>query len=151
MKQAGWAVRFRLDPMIPFDGWQVGYAQAIDQINSIAPEMVTLGTLRATHAQALKTRAEKNGRDGSVIDYLSEKDPSGFKYRLPTDTQIELYRFALSRLAAASVPALCKEDASVWQKLGLPFRGCHCLLDGSDDLVRQRPPALVQLKGRASR
>src|SRR5262245_31896784 len=51
MKDAGWPVRLRLDPMIPYqdgkENWRDGYGRAIDQINELKPEMVTLGTLRA--------------------------------------------------------------------------------------------------------
>ena len=142
MKEAGWRIRFRLDPMVPYaDGkehWRDGYARAIDRINALGPEMVTLGTLRATNKQALRTAAAKNDRPTDLFDYLSEKDASGFKYRLPFEQQLELYRFALDPLDRRRVvPALCKEDASVWQALGLKFEGCHCLLGGkvTDELV----------------
>ena len=94
MKEAGWRIRFRLDPMIPYaDGeehWRDGYAHAIDRINALEPEMVTLGTLRATNKQALRTAAAKNDRPTDLFDYLSEKDASGFKYRLPFEQQLEL-------------------------------------------------------------
>lgn len=39
MKAAGWAVRFRLDPMVPYKGWKKGYAAAVSAINAIGPEM----------------------------------------------------------------------------------------------------------------
>ncbi len=84
MKAAGWPVRFRLDPMVPYDGWRSGYEAAIREINGVAPEMVTLGALRATSAKSLRSAARKNGRDDSVFDFLTEeRDPSGFKYRIP--------------------------------------------------------------------
>jgi spore photoproduct lyase len=134
MKEAGWPIRFRLDPMIPYeDGkehWRDGYARTIDQINALEPAMVTLGTLRATYKEALRKAAEKNGRPTDIFNFLTEKDPSGFKYRIPFEQQVEMYRFALDRLDCRAELALCKEDASVWQALKLPFRGCHCLLDG---------------------
>ncbi len=44
-----------------------------------------------------------------------------------------MYRFALGRLDRQRVvPALCKEDVSVWEAVGLKFNGCHCLLQGAD-------------------
>lgn len=135
MQKAGWPIRFRLDPMIPYqdggDDWRSGYAEAIDAINALKPEMVTIGALRAS-SKGLVTAARKNGRAADIFDYLSDKDPSGFKYRLPFEQQIELYRFAIERLDRRRiVPALCKEDVSVWKALGLPFEGCHCLPGGS--------------------
>jgi len=147
MKAAGWPVRFRLDPMVPFPQWRTGYAEAIARINEIAPEMVTLGALRATSAKSLRAASRKNGRDDSIFDYLTEeRDPSGFKYRIPPQVQRELFRFAIDRLGPGVTPALCKEDEHLWRDLGLPFRGCHCLLGGADDLTREAPKAIQDLK-----
>ena len=133
VRDKGWPVRFRLDPMVPYSNWRAGYAEAIDQINDIRPEMVTLGALRASSAKSLRTAASKNGRDGSIFDYLTEeKDPSGFKYRIPESKQLDLFRFALDRISTSSISALCKEDKSIWDKLDLEFAGCHCLLGAND-------------------
>ncbi len=149
MKEAGWPVRFRLDPMVPYPDWREGYAETIDRINALEPEMVTIGALRATSAKSLRRASEANGRDASIFDYLTEeRDPSGFKYRIRPDLQLELFRFAIERLAKGSaVPALCKEDASLWTQLGMKFRGCHCLLGADDPLAKtgDRPtfPALA--------
>jgi spore photoproduct lyase len=140
MKDAGWPVRFRLDPMVPYSRWRAGYGAAIRLINRIGPEMVTLGALRATSAKSLRGAAKKNGRDDSIFDFLTEeRDPSGFKYRVPFEVQVELFRFAIAKLAAPIVPALCKEDQALWRALGLAFRGCHCLLGGGDALVDEAP------------
>ena len=135
MKEAGWPVRVRLDPMIPYarngEHWRAGYGEAIDRINSLAPEMVTIGALRAS-TMGLRSAAKRNGRPTDLFDYLSEKDPSGFKYRVPFATQAEMYRFALDRLDRQRiVPALCKEDVTVWEAVGLKFKGCHCLMSGT--------------------
>jgi spore photoproduct lyase len=134
MQEAGWPIRFRLDPMIPYaDGkqrWQDGYAEAISRINDLSPEMVTIGALRAS-SMGLVTAAGKNDRPTDLFDYLSEKDPSGFKYRIPFEQQVTMYKFALDGLDRTRiVPALCKEDVSVWKAVGLKFDGCHCLLGG---------------------
>ena len=138
MKNAGWPIRFRLDPMIPYEDWQNGYAEAIDRINSIGPEMVTLGSLRATSGKSLRSAAKSNGRNDTIFDYLTEeKDPSGFKYRLPFKTQVKMFRFAVRRLKANITPALCKEDISLWQKIGFKFNGCHCLLGRIDPVVKE--------------
>jgi spore photoproduct lyase len=136
MQRAGWPIRFRLDPMIPYltesESWRDGYGSAIERINALSPEMVTIGALRAS-TRGLATAAKKNDRPTDLFDYLSEKDPSGFKYRVPFDQQVEMYRFALDRLDRSKItPALCKEDVSVWKAVGLDFGGCHCLLSGSD-------------------
>jgi spore photoproduct lyase len=147
MKIAGWPIRFRLDPMVPYPRWRSGYSRALDQINRVEPEMVTLGTLRATSAKSLRTAAKRNGRDESIFEYLTEeRDPSGFKYRLPVADQLKLFRFAIEKLAHPIVPALCKEDQTLWRELGLRFQGCHCLLSGSDGLVRESPKTILSLR-----
>ena len=127
MASAGWPIRFRVDPMIPFPGWEDGYARLYDQINEVNPEMVTLGCLRASNA--LQAHARRNGRDASVFDYLAGKDPGGYKKRLPTGTHVGILRFACERLDRDRFTvALCKEHKSVWKALGLRFGGCNCLL-----------------------
>jgi len=137
MKEAGWPVRFRLDPMIPFDGWQEGYRDIIEKLNELNPEMITMGALRASNT--LRAHAGRNGRDASVFDMLTVKDPSGFKWRLPENVQIELFRFAYRHIEnGRAVPALCKEDKSVWEAVGMDFKGCHCLIDKNDEVVQKR-------------
>jgi hypothetical protein len=135
MQETGWPIRLRLDPMIPYNdaqqSWRDGYAETIERINNLCPEMVTIGALRAS-SMGLATAARKNDRPVDLFTYLSEKDPSGFKYRLPFEQQVALYRFAIERLDRRRItPALCKEDISVWKEVGLKFNGCHCLLEGA--------------------
>jgi spore photoproduct lyase len=151
MKKAGWPIRFRLDPMVPYPEWKRGYAEAIDRINSLLPEMVTLGALRATSYNGLRNASKANGRDDSIFDYLTEeRDPSGFKYRIPFDTQVELFRFAIDHLRSKIAPALCKEDKSLWKALGMSFEGCHCLLGRNDAIVKDRRVEMKQAKQRDS-
>jgi spore photoproduct lyase len=139
MKKAGWPIRFRLDPMVPYPDWKRGYAEAVRRINSLSPEMVTIGALRATSYNGLRNAAKANGRDESIFDYLTEeKDPSGFKYRIPFSTQVEMFRFVMNRLKTGIIPALCKEDHALWKALGMKFDGCHCLLGRNDAIVKER-------------
>ena len=98
--------------------------------------MVTLGALRATSAKSLRRASKANGRDDSIFDFLiEEKDPSGFKYRIPFESQVGMFRFAVKGLKANITPALCKEDQSLWKEIGLKFNGCHCLLGRSDSII----------------
>ncbi len=139
MKKAGWPIRFRLDPMVPYPDWKRGYSETIKKINALEPEMVTLGALRATSYHGLRNAAKANGRDESIFDYLTEeKDPSGFKYRIPFQTQVQMFRFAIDHLKVDITPALCKEDKGLWKALGLKFQGCHCLLGARDEIVGER-------------
>ena len=125
LKSLGWRIRLRLDPMVPIKGWQRAYGKVITRINHLKPEMVTLGALRASNN--LRAMARKNGRDASIFDLLTEKDPAGFKWRLPQDLLVEMFRFALDRVDGSIIPSLCKEDRSIWSQLGMKWRGCNCL------------------------
>jgi DNA repair photolyase len=147
MRRAGWPIRFRLDPMVPYPNWKSGYSEAVKRINALGPEMVTIGALRATSYHGLRNAAKANGRDESIFDYLTEeKDPSGFKYRVPFETQVEMFRFAIDRLNAGITPALCKEDKALWKALGMRFNGCHCLLGRSDAIVKERQAEMKQVR-----
>jgi spore photoproduct lyase len=149
VKEAGWPVRVRLDPMIPVVGWQNAYERTIQQINDLEPEMVTIGALRAS--RSLQARVRRNGRDGDLFNLLTEKDPSGFKKRLPHQVQLDLFRFAIERLQAGNiVPALCKEDVALWRELGLGFQGCHCLLSKKDEIAAERAELFKTSGGRIS-
>ena len=128
MRDGGWRVRFRLDPMIPIDGWEEQYHRTLDKIIQIEPEMVTIGALRATNAKALKRAAEMNGRDIRVFDYLTnQKDPSGFKHRIDHDKQHEMFSYVLQALSDITVTSLCKEHSSLWNTLGIKYSGCNCM------------------------
>ncbi len=142
MKKAGWPIRFRLDPMIPVPGWQRGYAEAIKRINA---------SLRARSYRGLRNAARSNDRDESIFDYLTpEKDPSGFKYRIPFHAQVEMFRFAIDRLKSTVKPALCKEDRALWKALGLRFEGCHCLLGRNDAVVQERTAEMKHSRAKAA-
>lgn len=103
--------------------------------------------LCATSYNGLRNASKANGRDESIFDYLTEdKDPSGFKYRIPFDRQVEMFQFAIDRLKANITPALCKEDKALWKVLGLKFDGCHCLLGRGDAVVKERNYEMKEAK-----
>ena len=47
VQNAGYPLRIRIDPIVPFEGWQDAYAETIRRIlKNTSPERITLGTLR---------------------------------------------------------------------------------------------------------
>jgi len=47
VQHAGYPLRIRLDPIVPFDGWKNAYSETVKRIfQRILPERLTLGTLR---------------------------------------------------------------------------------------------------------
>ncbi len=52
VQQAGYPLRIRLDPIVPFDGWKNAYADTVKQLfQKISPERMTLGTLKNSFTQ----------------------------------------------------------------------------------------------------
>jgi DNA repair photolyase len=138
MKLAGYRIRFRLDALAPIPNWQAELKEVMERINRIAPEMLTIGALRASNAGALRRTAEKNGRDSSIFDHIATVDPSGFKHRTEHDFHIRAFRMIKDSLNPSIALGLCKEDVTVWQEIGATWQGCHCLFDTKDRIAEDR-------------
>ncbi|NLW50843.1 MAG: hypothetical protein GXY85_08400 [Candidatus Brocadiaceae bacterium] len=113
----GWRVRIRIDPMIAgFD-----YAAVIEQVRRLAPERVTLGTLRA---EANLWRFVDNG----LFAGLEKPADRHQLARYPLEVRLGLYRPAVEALADVCPVGLCEETEGVWATLGLdPDAGnCNC-------------------------
>jgi DNA repair photolyase len=138
MKNAGYRVRFRLDALAPIANWEKELEAVMQQINEVAPEMLTIGALRSSQKTNLRRAAETNLRDGSIFDYISDKDPSKFKYRTDAEFHQQVFKRVKELLDPKIALGLCKEDVSMWQATKLNWQGCHCL-DGKDDkIARER-------------
>ncbi len=117
LREQGWRVRIRLDPMIA--GY--AYGETIDAIASLSPERVTLGTLRADPLLL----PEVKGMD--IFGALDAPDPEGIA-RYPRAVRMNLYAPAVSRLAGICSLGLCEETEDVWLELGLDAerKTCNC-------------------------
>ena len=107
----------RIDPMIKgFD-----YTWVIEELRKLAPERVTLGTLRAE--DNLLRSADKE-LFGALED---PKDKTKYA-RYPRDVRLALYRQAIDALAPVCPLGLCEETPDVWKALGLntEARSCNC-------------------------
>ncbi|MDI6708615.1 MAG: hypothetical protein QME47_06000 [Candidatus Thermoplasmatota archaeon] len=118
LRDLGWRIRIRLDPMIPHEGWQRDYERIIDKINLLEPERVTIGSLRF-HPLLPKFCPESD-----IWKYGSERDAGG-KLRISTEKTLELYRFALGRLCCKYIVP-CKESVQIWKALKLKGLKCAC-------------------------
>lgn len=146
MKKRGYRVRLRLDALAPVPEWEKDLEQIMRAINDIGPEMLTVGALRASNANALRRAAAANGRDDSIFDYIDSRDPSGFKYRTGLSFQVQAFR-KIKELLDDSIPlGLCKEHQAVWKAIGLPWQGCHCLHGSQDLITSDRRSILMELR-----
>jgi len=116
LKKNGWRVRIRIDPMIR--GY--GYTGIIRQVKELAPERVTLGTLRA----------EKN-----LPRYVEDGVFAGLKVapgeemaRYPMEERIAMYRPAAEALRDVCPIGFCEETPEVWRASGVDpsAKTCNC-------------------------
>jgi spore photoproduct lyase len=118
LRQKGWRVRIRLDPLILEEGLD-NYKDICYRISRLHPEMVTVGSLR--QYPGLFNYAPTAPRQGLV------RSLDG-RMRYQPDIRIKAYNQIADWLG--SQPALCKETKSLWHSLGWKFYGCNCSLDG---------------------
>jgi spore photoproduct lyase len=157
VQKAGYPVRIRLDPIVPFDGWKAAYKDTINQIFSkISPERVTLGTLRFekgfynmrnsifTTGQELPTYLEQMKPMFPEKEFEGFNKPKSGKYSFGAAQRTEIFRFVIDEIKKHSDCriALCKESADVWTNTGLQLSKCSCVcqLDYAE-MPGNKPPA----------
>jgi spore photoproduct lyase len=144
VQQAGYPVRIRLDPIVPFDGWQDAYADTIDRIfEKISPDRITLGTLRF-EKQFYNMRHSIFTTGDDLPNFLEEMTPmftpkkvtvngkvktKAGKYSFSDSKRVDIFKFAINRIREHSncKIALCKESAGVWNQVGLDLSKCGCV------------------------
>ncbi|MEW6354709.1 MAG: spore photoproduct lyase family protein [Planctomycetota bacterium] len=121
LKDAGWRIRLRLDPLLPIENWQGEYAAIIDEINALQPEIVTL--LGFFYFPKILQHV----REGREIFSLAREIGVDNRRRIPHPARLALYRFCLDRLSVPAV-GLCKETLKMYADLGLDpgHVTCNC-------------------------
>jgi len=114
LKEQGWRVRIRLDPII-LEGSLSDYRPVCERLAALAPEMVTIGTLR--QFPQLDNFAPHAPRKGLEL-------AGDGRMRYPLEQRLESYRKIAEWLGFQ--PALCKETKGAWRQLGWWFQGCNC-------------------------
>jgi len=142
VQKAGYPLRIRLDPIVPFEGWRDAYSETIKQIFSkITPERITLGTLRFEEGfYNMRNSIFTSGPDlPNFIEDMQpmfpakkfrvSKKPKSGKYSFTEKKRIEIFGFVSNEIRKYSdcKIALCKESASVWKKLKMPLSRCSCV------------------------
>lgn len=149
VQKAGYPVRIRLDPIVPFPGWGDAYAKTIQRIfNRISPDRVTIGTLRFekgfyamrntffTTGPFLPKCLKKMEPMFPPKKFIGLKKPKSGKYSFSESERVNTFNFIINEIRKYSDCriALCKESAPVWNKLNLPLSkfSCVCQLDYAD-------------------
>jgi len=117
LKAAGWRVRIRIDPM--FAGYD--YGPIAEEIRQLAPERITLGTLRA---EPHLRRIVNHG----LFSELEVPPEAKALARYPMAQRLEIYRSAVDVLGSVCPIGLCEETRDVWDALGLDADSqcCNC-------------------------
>lgn len=114
LKEKGWRIRIRLDPIILENGVEQ-YRGICEEIKKLDPEVVTIGSLRQfPGVHAFSKDAPKEGL---------AKAPDG-RMRYPQGKRVVAYKKIAEWLERQ--PALCKETKDVWNALGWSFTTCNC-------------------------
>ena len=127
LKDAGFEVRIRIDPMVPIESWNQEYSKLVDRIfGRFTPDRITIGSLRGLQSTI------NNARDRSWVEYLGEKSNWGKKIK--TDLRKKMYSSLINHLRDemdyhGSI-ALCKETIRMWRELAIDFKDirCNCTL-----------------------
>ena len=119
---AGYEVRFRIDPIVPIEGWEKGYKQLIDYLFSkVKPERITIGSLRGLQSTI------NNCEDKSWVEYLD--DSSNWGKKISFEKRYSMYRTIIDYLKdehGFTDVGLCKETVEMWKELGMDWRGVRC-------------------------
>jgi spore photoproduct lyase len=141
VQAAGYPVRTRLDPIVPFKGWQLAYSETIRKIfKKINPDRVTIGTLRFekgfynmrnsifTTGPKLPRLMEKMHPMFTPKIFPGSKTAKSGKYSFSAEKRTEIFNFIIGEIRKYTdcLIALCKESADVWQKVGLDLTRCSC-------------------------
>jgi spore photoproduct lyase len=126
VKEAGYDLTLRLDPMIPIEGWREAYSRFLNEAcRIVTPDQWTLGSLR--YFTSLPVWAKKLGRDPSVFGFAGEWTPGDRRRRIPLPLRATMYSTAMDVIGRhhAVVPIrLCKETLALHHRLGTAQRGC---------------------------
>jgi spore photoproduct lyase len=114
LKEAGWRVRVRIDPIIPEIGIE-SYREIARRVRALAPERVTLGVLKQFPRLP---RCRREGIEGQLAG-----SPNGIK-RYPLPLKIRVFNTLADWLGRQ--PAVCRETPGLWEALGWNADGCNC-------------------------
>jgi spore photoproduct lyase len=114
LKEAGWRVRVRIDPIIPEVGLHQ-YRGIADRVRALAPERVTVGVLKYF------PRLPRGQWEGPWRQLAAS--PNGVK-RYPSRLKARIFTSLAEWLGFQ--PGICRETPGLWEELGWQVNGCNC-------------------------
>lgn len=120
LKEAGYRVRLRIDPLVPVPNWQKAYSELLPLVERVNPERITIGSLRflPRTAQIVKTQTPE------LVKFTGQLGTG--RWRIPLETRVLMYMWMAEQMKPLDIPvALCKEPEEVRSLVGLTGP-CHC-------------------------
>ena len=129
----GFETRWRIDPIVPIEGWDDCYREFFIQAAHLQPFRITLGIYRRM-GSSLAQFARSWGL--TAMDWQPDSPmvrDEGSHFQLPTRERIALYRNISEYIKEAwpdqarrPVVSLCKEKRTVREESGVISRDCNC-------------------------
>ena len=137
VQEAGYRVRLRFDPMIPYDGWEKGYTDLVEMVYGeygLDPEVTTLGSLR--YEKNVVPIAKGRFPSTDLFDIPLEKGKQN-KDRLPFELRRKMYQTVIEAIRERKPDqriGFCKERDLTWVDLGFDTKEtvaqvCNCATD----------------------
>lgn len=130
LKDAGYEVRLRIDPVVRYSTWEKDYSRLTEMIfDHVKPSRITIGEYRP--AQGLSSHIKARFPESSLLKVNGSLIVEAGKLRYPRECRIEMFRSIVDGIRRCDKNvqiALCKETPQVWKAAGLDGKGlcCNC-------------------------
>ena len=130
VKDAGYEVRLRIDPVVRYSTWEKDYGRLTEMIfDHVNPSRITIGEYRP--AQGLSSHIKARFPESSLLKVNGSLIVEAGKLRYPRECRIEMFRSIVDGIRRCDKNvqiALCKETPQVWKAAGLDGKGlcCNC-------------------------
>jgi len=130
VKDAGYEVRLRIDPVVRYSTWEKDYGRLTEMIfDHVKPSRITIGEYRP--AQGLSSHIKARFPESSLLKVNGSLIVEAGKLRYPRECRIEMFRSIVDGIRRCDKNvqiALCKETPQVWKAAGLDGKGlcCNC-------------------------
>jgi spore photoproduct lyase len=132
VKDAGYEVRLRVDPVVRYSTWEKDYCRLTEMIfDHVEPSRITIGEYRP--AEGLSSHIKTRFPESSLLKVNGSLIAEEGKLRYPPEYRIEMFRAiadGIRRYSKKVQIALCKETPQVWKAVGLEGTGLHCNCTG---------------------
>ena len=118
LQEAGFEIRFRIDPIVPIEKWEQSYKSLIERmaVLDLSPTRITLGTLRGL------ALTFKYAKDRSWSVFLKGGERTGWGLKMPFEQRAIIYATLMDYIKEQGLNcdiAMCKETKTMWDYLGL--------------------------------